>query len=80
MIDFFRKYDIEGMLLLRYGDLKLMVTEDGGGQAVGLYDLKNDPLELKNIVDGKQTKMMMKRWEAWMKAHELEKFAALRSK
>ncbi len=73
--------------MLRYGNLKLMMTEGENSKCVdGLYDLKADPLEMRNLIvspisperDRQQAEMMKDRLFKWLEKYEPQKFSDLK--
>lgn len=68
--------------MLRYGDFKLMISEDDKSTGVnGLYNLKKDPFEMRNLLvspvslkkNKQQAEMMKERLVKWLEAHEPDK-------
>jgi arylsulfatase A-like enzyme len=68
--------------MIRSGDLKLMIAENERNQSVdALYDLKADPLEMRNLIispvspakNRKQAEEMKERLVRWMEKHEPQK-------
>ena len=68
--------------MIRIGDLKLMMAQnDKGGGMDALYDLKADPLEMRNLIvspispekNREQAKMMKAHLVKWMKKNEPHK-------
>jgi len=68
--------------MIRCGDLKLMMAQSEKSKGVdALYDLKADPLEMRNLIvapvapekNREQAKMMKARLIQWMKKHEPHK-------
>ena len=68
--------------MIRNGNLKLMMAESETSKSVdALYDLKADPLEMRNLIispiapekNREQAKMMKARLVRWMKKHEPHK-------
>jgi hypothetical protein len=68
--------------MIRSGDLKLMVAQSKESQSVdALYDLKADPLEMRNLIaspisrehNREQAEMMKARLVRWIKQHEPQK-------
>jgi len=75
--------------MLRYGDLKLMMAESKDANCVdGLYDLKTDPLEMRNLITSpispeknrEKAKMMKTRLVKWMEKHEPHKVDDLKKR
>jgi arylsulfatase A-like enzyme len=68
--------------MIRSGDLKLMIAGKAQNESIdALYDLKNDPLELRNLLkeqvsakkNQKQAEELKARLVAWMEKHEPNK-------
>ena len=72
--------------MIRHGDLKLMMGQDPTNKCLdGLYDLKNDPLEMRNLVvspvspekNRKQAEMMKASLIRWLKKHEPQRASGI---
>ena len=72
--------------MIRHGDLKLMIGQDPTNKCLdGLYDLKNDPLEMRNLVvspvspekNRKQAEMMKASLIRWLKKHEPQRASGI---
>ncbi|MDX1284644.1 MAG: sulfatase-like hydrolase/transferase [Draconibacterium sp.] len=74
--------------MIRSGDLKLMMGQDENNNGINaLYDLKNDPLEMKNLLvsptsekNKKQGKKMKKKLVKWMEKHEPHKADGIKNR
>ncbi len=75
--------------MIRSGDLKLMISGNEKNQSVdALYDLKADPLEMRNLIispvsprkNRKQAEEMKKKLIRWMEKHEPQKADELRKR
>jgi arylsulfatase A-like enzyme len=75
--------------MIRTGNLKLMIAGKAEQESVdALYDLKNDPNEMRNLLvspvapelNRNQAEMMKSRLLEWMEKHEPHKVAEIRSR
>lgn len=73
--------------MIRSGDLKLMIVENNNSKCVnGLYNLKEDPLEMRNLIvspvlpkkNREQAEMMKEKLVKWLEKHEPNKAEILR--
>jgi arylsulfatase A-like enzyme len=72
--------------MIRHGNLKLMMGQDPTNKCLdGLYDLKSDPLEMRNLIvspvshekNRKQAEMMKTRLISWLKKHEPQRASGI---
>jgi arylsulfatase A-like enzyme len=75
--------------MIRHGDLKLMMGQDETNKSLdGLYDLKNDPLEMRNLIvspvspkkNRVQAMMMKTRLIKWLEKHEPHRVPGLQKR
>ncbi len=75
--------------MIRIGDLKLMMAQNDKGRGVdALYDLKADPMEMRNLIvspvspekNREQAKMMKARLVTWLEKHEPHKADDLKNR